>query len=169
MAEMKVTIDGPSQVFVASIIDTPGVAGAANNFLSVFNPVGSGKLFVFPQVQIQAYSVGANSTDRSLNLYRTSAASGGTTITPNAFNPVPPGPASVAQVRISNPTVTVVGDAFGGTAPAVSAGLGSAANVATSAAQGNGVICYPGSGLVFRSLDGDVDQRWNASMFWAEL
>lgn len=164
---MKMAIDGPNQVFVASIIDVPGVAGAANNFLSVFNPAGSGKVFVFPQVQIQAYATGANSTAQSMKLYRISAASGGVTITPNVFNPAA-GP-SAGETRVSNPTVTVVGDAFGGTAPAVSAGLGAAANVATSAAQGNGVVCFPGSGLVFRTDDGDVDQRWNASMFWAEL
>lgn len=176
MAEMKVVLDAPTQIFVASIIDVPGVTGGPNTFLSVFNPVGSGKVLVFIQSLVQPYSVGANSSGNSFTLHRTTAASGGTTKTPNVFNPigapispVPIGPPPAAEMRVDNPTVTTNGDPFGGTAPPVSAGLGTPTSLSVAATQGGGVVAPPGTGLAYRTADGDVDQRWNASLFWFEV
>ena len=85
----------------------------------------------------------------------------------NRFNPLHPDPA--AEVRTDNPTVTVSGLTIGGTAPAVGAGLGSNAALAVSAAPGSPLLCFPGSGICFRTADADVDLRFNLSFFWIEL
>lgn len=159
----------PTIVYVYSLTDVPGVV-AANTFVSFFNPAGSGKAFAALQVLIQPYATGATSVDASFALFRTTAASGGTLVsasTINKFDPAHPNP--VTQVRIGNPTVTTSGLVIGSTAPAVTAGFGNNAPLTVQAAQGAALIAYPGTGIAFQTSAGDVDQRWNFSLFWTEV
>jgi len=159
----------PTIVYTFSLTDVPGVV-AANTFASFFNPVGSGKVFAALQVLVQPYATGSTSVASSLALHRITAASGGTAIAAssvNRFDPVHPDP--VVQVRTDNPTVTTSGLFVGSTAPAVTAGLGNNAPLSIQSAPGVALISYPGTGIAFRTQSGDVDQRWNVSLFWTEL
>lgn len=160
----------PVVLYVHSFTDVVGVAGAPNVYLSVFNPVGSGKVMGIVNVLVQPYSVGAASVASSFNFHRISAASGGTLIAASTvirFDPLHPDPA--AEVRQDNPTVTTVGNVIGGTAPPVGTGLGTNAPLAVSAPAAVPFLCRPGQGVCFRTQDADIDTRWNVSLFWVEL
>lgn len=166
MPEQRINFDSPQQIYVATLADAPGVAGAPNTFLSVFNPLGSGRVLGFLSVLVQPYSVGANSVAESFKLFRITAATGGTLITPIRFNEV--GAPSVAETRINNPTITISGREVGSTPPAVSAGLGGVSPTTVST-PGIPFLCPPGTGLAFRTADGDTDQRWSTSIFWTDI
>ena len=154
--------------YVFAIADVPGVV-AANNYLSAFNPVGSGRIMIAVASNYASYAVGQTDVPQSMKVYRTTAASGGTLVTPQSTIPkfVTTSVDSVVQIRTGNPTVTTVGNILLGAAPVISTGAG-AANTASSVPPGASFVMQPGQGLVFRSDAGDIDQRWNIQLVWAE-
>lgn len=163
------TIQGvtPGQNFyTAAIQDVPGVV-AANNFLSVFNPIGSGKTIIFYASIVVPWASGAQTVTVSLNTFRTTAASAGTLQTADKF--LTASPASIAQVRTGNPTVTTTGVSVGAYPPAVTSSAVGAGATAISVPSGASFICVPGEGLVLATASGSVTQLWNMGFIWAEI
>lgn len=180
MVEMRVGIDGyvnavaappeGSQFYFYSLADVAGV-GAANNFLSVFNPVGSGKTLVFYGSQTAAWSTASTAVAVSMNIHRTTAASAGTLVAASAVPRFATSQADpVAQVRIGNPTVTKTGSTLLGTPPAISAaGTGSSSQGAGTPPSGASFVCAPGEGIVTSTASGSANQLWNMNFVWAEM
>lgn len=181
MVEMRVGIDGlvnavtappeGSQFYFYSLADVAGVA-AGNNFLSVFNPVGSGKVLVFYNSQTAAWSTAGTSVAVSMNIHRTTAASAGSLVAASAVPRFVTSQSDpVAQVRIGNPTVTKTGSTLFGTPPAISAaGIGSpSAGGAGPTPAGAGFVCVPGEGVVASTTSGSANQLWNLNFVWAEM
>lgn len=181
MAQQSVVVDSGTintipaaplgaKFYLHGMSDVPGVA-AANNFLSIFNPAASGKTVIFYNLILTPWATGAATVTTSLNIFRTTAASGGTLIAASAVNRfLTTDPNPVAQVRVGNPTVTAVGTTLLGLPPAVTtvgAGVGAGNSVAVP--PGAGFICLPGEGVVYTTSVGDVDQLWNINVTWAEL
>lgn len=156
--------------YTTAIQDVPGVA-AANNFLSVLNPVGSGKLITFYGVFVLPWASGAATVAVSMNLFRISAASAGTQITAANIDKFYTGsPNSVADVRISNPTLTTVGNAVGGFPPAITAAAdGVTAAPSVAGPSGASFLCAPGEGLALRTASGATTQLWNLGFIWSEV
>lgn len=155
-------------VYFHALIDTPGAVGS-NNFLSVFNPVGSGKIAIALGFIAGSYSVNTVTAPSSLTAFRTSAASGGTqqsAATINRFATAFPNP--VSEVRFGNPTTTNTN--------ATNPMIGIPPTVGTNAQQGQTVaptpgasfVFLPGEGIVFNTPTGDVDLRWDIQYIWAE-
>jgi hypothetical protein len=159
-----------AKFYLHGMADVPGVV-TANNFLSIFNPVGSGKTVIFYQLILTPWATGAATVTTSMNIFRTTAASAGTLIAASAVNRfVTTDPSPVAQVRVGNPTVTTVGTTLLGLPPAVTtAGAGVGASNSVAIPSGAGFICLPGEGVVYSTAAGDVDQLWNINVTWAEL
>lgn len=160
-------IDPTWEIYLASVSDAPGVV-AANNFLSVFNPVGSGKHIIGLGAVVSTYAVASASSANSMLAYRTTAASGGTQITAanvSRYDTTVANP--VAEVRTGNPTVTTSGGALIGFGPPIATGAGGG-GVASPAITGATFIMHPGQGLVFATAAGDVNQRWNIQFTWSE-
>lgn len=159
-----------AKFYFHSIADVPGVV-AANTFLSIFNPLGSGKTLIFYSASIIPWATAATTATVSLNIFRTSAASAGTLIAAsnvNRFTTTDANP--VAEVRVGNPTVTTVGATLLGIPPAVTnAGEGLSASASPSVPSGAGFVCLPGQGVSYSTASGDVDQLWNINVLWAEL
>jgi hypothetical protein len=159
-----------AKFYLHGMADVPGVV-AANNFLSLFNPVGSGKTTIFYQVILTPGTSGATSVTSSMNIFRTTAASAGTLIAASAVNRfLTADPNPVVQVRVGNPTVTTAGTTLLGLPPATNAvgvGGGMSANVAVPS--GAGFICQPGEGVVYTTASGNVNQLWNINVTWAEI
>jgi hypothetical protein len=157
--------------YVYSINDVPGVA-AANNFLSVFNPLTSGKTVIFYLSNTVAWAGAATTATVSMRVLRTTAASGGSLVTASAVAKfVSASPSASAEVRTGNPTATLasVNDLLG-TPPAItSAGAGVSASAVSSTPGGASFVCVPGEGIVWRTASGDVDQLWNFQVVWAEV
>lgn len=152
-----------------TIYDAPGVV-ASNNFLSVFNPVGSGKTLVFFQAEIASYTTGPTATATSLTVTRITAASGGSQIAAASIGRFVTAHSNpVAEVRVSNPTVTTTGLALTAWVPPLGTGASTGATSYSSVPPGAGFACVPGEGIVFNTAAGDVDQVWKINTTWAEV
>lgn len=152
------------------VFEAPGVV-AANNFLSVFNPSGSGKLITVLLYRVYPYANGATTATNSMAAWRVSAASGGT-LRNNAtdvakFDTAEPN--SIAEVRVNNPTVTLVGtNPVSAIPPAVTTGAGSGASAAVEPPGGATFRIRPGEGVVARTAAGNVNQIWTVTISWYE-
>lgn len=157
-----------AKTFVYSIGNITGVTGAANNFLSLFNPVGSGKTVFFGAAYISSEAVAASTNSEPMNIFRITAASAGTLQAASAIGKFQTSMADpVAEVRIGNPTVTV-GAQLSNTSPPVGNQVTVPIHIVTVPAVAPPFILAPGEGIVFRTLGGDTDQRWNLSVVWSE-
>lgn len=156
-----------SGVYLWAVHDTPATV-AAQNFLSLFNPSGSGKSLIVLGVTVTDYSVNSVTGATSMEVWRTTAASAGTQIAASNINRFATAFADPsAEVRVGNPTVTLSGlDALVGFAPSL--GSGAQSPNTASPTPGASFIIAPGQGVVFRQGAGDTDERWNVQIIWAE-
>lgn len=159
-------------VYNFTIIDVPGVV-ATNNFISVFNPVGSIRQMSLLSLSIESYATTNTGTANSMAGYRTVAASGGTLIPFGTVTKyITLEPDTVAEVRIGNPTVTLLGTGIpvAPSTPPFSGGGGGGASAAFTPASAAALAeILPGEGFVMRTLAGDPAQRWNISLTWLEF
>lgn len=155
--------------YTSQISDTLGVV-AANNFLSLFNPVASGKTITLYTVFVIPWATAAASVTVSMLLTRTSAASVGTLVSAaNIGKFTTSSPNSVAEVRTGNPTVTKVGLAIGSFPPAITAAAGGASPaISGTPPSGATFALMPGEGVVMSTASGSVGQLWNLGFVWAE-
>lgn len=158
-------IDG---VYVYSADEIVGVA-AANNYLSIFNPVGSGKLIYFGGAFISAVTAGGSNVTSPMRGFRITAASAGTLQAVSAIGKfITSNPDPIAEVRIGNPTVTLGAGLFN-SPPPLSAGSGSTPVHQVPVPPNSGpFVLAAGEGIVLRQAVGDNDLRWNLSVVWAE-
>lgn len=159
------SIDG---VYVFSADEIPGVA-AANNYLSIFNPVGSGKTVIFAGAFLSATTAGTTTTTSPMRGYRATLISGGVLQAASASAKfITANPAPLAEIRTGNPAATLDGALFN-SPPPLSATQGGTAVHAVPVPGGTGpFILAEGEGIVMRQAVGDVDIRWNLSIVWAE-
>lgn len=157
-------------LYTTLIGEAPGVV-AANNFMSIFNPAASGKIFIFYQFVCFPYAGAASTATANMNVHRVTAASGGSLRAASDINKFITSQAnSVAEVRTGNPTVTILGTVpFLAIPPAItSAGSGVSATVNIIPPSGAVFHVLPGEGVVARTTAGDVDQLWSLGFTWGE-
>lgn len=155
-------------VYFHAVVDAAGTTGS-NNFLSVFNPSGSGKIAIALGFMCSSYSLNTITTPSSLVAFRTSAHTGGTDVTAanvNRFATAFPNP--VAQVKFGNPGTTNTNgtNPMIGIPPVVGNGANNGETVAPT--PGASFVFLPGEGIVFNVPTGDTDQRWDLQYIWAE-
>lgn len=193
MAEMVVSIEGTvptipsgtqaiSGFVTASLVKDPSVIGvyvfsldevagaaAANNYLSLFNPIGSGRNVIFGGAFISCVTAGGSSITAPMRGFRATLISGGTLQLDSASAKfISSNPDPVAEIRTANPAATLDGAIFN-SPPAISATTGSTAVHAVPVPGGTGpFLLVPGEGIVLRTSTGDTDLRWNLSIVWAE-
>lgn len=169
-----VTVRSPSVtgLYVFSIADVPGVA-AANTYISLMNPIGSGKTISFGGTFVSSTTAGGTTVTSPMRGIRITAASGGTLASATDIAKfVTADPNSVAQVRSGAAvSVTPVGNTFFfNSPPAISATVGSTAVHAVVNPPGSGAfLLVPGEGVAIQTASGDTDQRWNLSIAWGEI
>lgn len=156
--------------YVYSRAQTPGVA-AANNFLALFNPLGSGRTIVVAGVFLSSVIVGdiAASAD-PMRGWLASGISGGTLEAVSTIGKVRstmPNPAG--QIFINNPSATLAASWFNsppllGTSKTASPFV----HQIPASVAGGPLTLLPGEGTVLRTESGDVEQRWNVSIAWSE-
>lgn len=171
LATYGVLAPGISGVYLFSINDVPGVV-AANNFLTLTNPVGSGKTIFMPYVAVSSYAAtGTASVNNSLIISMATGVSGGTDGSASiiSFSDSYPAPAGV--VRSGNPTATA-GSPLIGVPPAIISGSGVSvtllASLEANAAAGTKALTE-GNSFLLRTTAGDTDQRWNFTIAWLEF
>lgn len=157
------------QFYFYSLIDAVGVA-AANNFMSIFNPLGSGKVISFFSIAVDSFASGASGTAVSLKVDRITAASGGTLAPATDINKLITSEAdSIAQVRTGNPTVTKVGSSLYSWPPPLATGTGVGGTTISTPPPGQGFFILPGEGIAFSTSAGNTNQVWSIKATWAEF
>lgn len=155
-----------------TLIEDAAVVTTANNYLSLYNPVGSGKDLTISQFVCFPYATAATGPTINMDVWRATAISGGTQLAAaniNRFDTNQPNP--VAEVRTGNPAATLTG-----TVPVIaippaitSAGAGVTATISIIPPSGSLFTCHPGEGVVVRmAAGGDVDERWSLGFTWLE-
>jgi len=155
----------PSYVFSQDAIANVSTAYV---YLSLFNPVGSGKFLVVGGLFVSSTITIPSSVPDSLRGWRITAASGGTLQLDSAVAKVQSNfPDPVAEVRTGNPTVTLGAALFNSPAPIE--------NKASSVHEINlppgapPFTLVPGEGIAVRTAAGaGTGATWNISVVWAE-
>lgn len=155
--------------YVFSVGNLAGVV-AANTFLTLTNPAGSGRNIALSGVFISAMANAASATTVSMRGFRATGVSGGT-LQPSSdigkFATADPDP--FAEVRINNPAATLGAPLFNSPPPTSAAAYSSGFVHQVPIPPGLGeFILTPGEGLALRTAQGDTAQRWNISVVWAE-
>ncbi len=155
-----------------TLIHNPLGVVAANNFLSIFNPVGSGKTIVVAQFICYPYATAAASPTDNMQVWRITTASVGTVLAAaniNKFDTAQPN--SIADVRTGNPTTTLLGTvpvlAIPPAVTAAASGVSATSNIVPPT--GALFTCHPGEGVVARTPAGSVGQTWSLGFSWLEM
>lgn len=161
-----------SPSYLYSLIDAPGVV-AANNFISIFNPSNSGVIHFPLEVGFTCYSIAQVQVGASMAIYRTTAASGGTLVSASDVNKFQTTLGNAqAEVRIGNPTVTLLNSTPLAFKAPVVAGTGGGnsgtVTVVTPVPGPLAIALLPGEGLVFRTTSGTTAEFWCLGYSWAE-
>lgn len=145
---------------------------AAKNFLTLFNPVASGKIMAMGGIFV-SYMALNPSPAYPLRGYRISAAPTGGTLHAESeicrFDTQRFAPVMV--IRSDNPTIGTLGAAFFNAAPGITNGLAQSSDIQDidTPAGFNPFLLYPGEGVVIRQDVGAVGHLWNLSAVWREL
>ncbi len=156
--------------YLFSVENLVGVA-APNVYLSIYNPLGSGRNYATSGSFVSCAAGGAAGSTRSMRVYRiTGAPTGGSVQAASTVCKLNSLYRDTnADIRIGGPTVTL-GPAFSNTPPPVTSGAGGGQYV-------HGIeippgsppfVLAPGEGVAFHNVLGDVDQVWNITIAWAE-
>jgi hypothetical protein len=160
-------IDG---TYVMSIANVAGTA-AAQTFITLFNPVGSGKTVIVGGMFISTVAAAGTSATAPTRIHRISAAPTGgvVAVAANIFKFSTANPDAVSEIRTGNPTVVLQAPASN-TPPPVTTGAGGGQFVhEVDPPTGTTVLLAPGEGVAVHNSAGDTAQRWNISLAWAEI
>lgn len=160
-------IDG---VYIHSIANVPGTV-AAQTFITLFNPVGSGKTMIVGGMFISTVAAAGTAATQPTRIHRISAAPTGGSVVAVAdiFKFDTASPNALGEVRVGNPTVTLQA-AASNTPPPVTTGAGGGQFVhEVDPPTGTTVLIRPGEGVAVHNTAGDTAQRWNISLAWAEV
>lgn len=157
-------------VYGVTAVNVPGVV-AANTYLTVFNPVGSGVVITPIRAEVQCLTIAAALDPSYMQASLITSSTGGTLVAATDVNkfdevhyPDPEG-----EVRIGNPTVTIRHPyALATWPPVVSTGEGNT-GAAVMALTGAGQFFYEGEGFAYHADGGDVDQSWSFHFVWGEI
>lgn len=157
--------------YIASITDAPGVV-AANNFMTLVNPVASGKTIVILGTFVSTYvASGASTTRNSLQGQAATAVSGGSLLAVSAIGKfVSTMSNAVAEVRTGNPAATAGANLFNSPPPIGVTASQFVHSVGGGASTASGPLTLlAGEGLVIRTAAGNTSQTWNISVVWGEI
>lgn len=157
----------PVITYVYSLPVSPG-ALTAKNHISLFNPVGSGKVLVLGEFLLAWTLTNPSTAILPMRGFRTTAASGGTLV-PSAdvckFNNTHPDPVGV--IRIDDPACTL-GAAIFNSPPGLVNRSSETHHVEIPHLVGGRFIVKPGEGVVLRQGASVTELFWNLSVVWTE-
>lgn len=168
MANQIVSLEAPRPqgIYLHSIAEVQGTV-EPQTFMTVFNPVGSGRNLALATVAISYSNTNPATEPAPMRGWRISAASGGTLIAAAdiaKFNTLASN--SVAQVRVGNPTATLVQPVFNSPAPIDNR----SSNVhSVDIPAGATFLIRPGEGLAIHKEAGITSAFWNVTTVWAEF
>lgn len=156
--------------YLFSVENLVGVAGA-NTYLTVYNPVGSGRNLATSAAYVSCVAGGATGATRAMRVYRIGAQPTGGTLAAASDvcklltdyrDPIP-------EIRFGTVTATLQ-QAFINTPPPVTSGAGGGqfVHIIELPPGSPPFVAKPGQGVAFNTAAGDTDQVWNITIAWGE-
>lgn len=161
---------GIKGAYIHSIANVPGTV-AAQTFVTLFNPVGSGKLTIAAAVFISSAAVAGTTISTPVRVHRVSTAPTGGVTAANAdffkLDTTDPNPSCV--VKTGNPLAVLEAPASN-TPPPMTTGVAGGQFVHEIDLPSTlPVFLREGEGIAIHAASGDASQRWNISITWAEI
>jgi hypothetical protein len=149
-------------------MDAVANVALANNYVSLFNPVGSGRILSVPAIFISSTLFTSSSISASLRGYRITTATGGTLQADSAIAKLQNTYADpVAEVRTLNPSCTLGPALFNSPSPIQD--KAAPVHDVDLPPQAPPLTLVPGEGAVIRSSAGiGASAFWNITMAWTE-
>lgn len=155
-------------IYSYCLVDALGVA-ATTNHMSIGNPVGNTKIVSVVAVFISSYSVGGISGGSSIEMKRSTVATGGTLKTAADISKLSTGyPDPSAVIRTGNVS-TVLGATHLAASPPPANHTANAAQIFLAQNPSQASHLLPGDAFTFYTASGDTNQRWNLVVAWAEV
>lgn len=155
-------------VYLHSLAAVPGTV-ASNTFITLFNPVGSGRTLSFGTVAISSTNTSPSTEVTPLRGHRISTApTGGTLIAASAlarFDTTQVNP--TGALRVDNPTVALGAGLFN-VPPLLDNRSSDVHNVDIPPGAGP-FLFRPGEGIAINKAVGVTSTTWNITLVWAEL
>lgn len=144
---------------------------AANNFLALTNPTGSGRTILIAGTFISSVTTGAVAITAPLRGYLATGVSGGTLQASSTIGKVRSTmPTPVGQIRIGNPAATLGAAWFNSpTLQATGSSTSSFIHQVPATIPAGSITLLPGESTVLRTEVGSVNTLWNMSIAWSEL
>lgn len=155
--------------YVFSENSVAGVA-LANNFVSLANPVGSGRVILLAGVFISQLTTGPVSATDPMRGYLATNVAGGTLQPASDIGKVRSTmPNAVGEVRLG-PTATLGAAWFNSpTLQATGASTSSFIHQIPASTAAGSITLLPGEGTVLRTESGSTATLWNLSIAWSEI
>lgn len=172
MPEQIVKLDAPAfaggYVFSEDVV--PGVV-AANNFLALNNPSGSGKTIVIAGVFISQVTIGAVSATDPMRGFLATGISGGSLQAASTIGKMRSNmPNPTAEIRVGNPAATLGAAWFNSpTLQATGASTSNFIHQIPATIPAGSLTLLPGEGTVLRTASGSTNTLWNLSIAWSEI
>lgn len=143
---------------------------AANNFISLANPVGSGKTILIAGVFISQVTIGAVSATAPMRGFLATDIAGGTLEPSSAIGKIRSTmPTPVGEIRVG-PTATLGAAWFNSpTLQATGASTSGFIHQVPATIPAGSLTLLPGEGTVLRTGAGSVNTLWNLSIAWSEI
>lgn len=155
-------------VYLHSIANVSGTV-ASQNFITLFNPVGSGKSLSLGTVAISSTNTTPSTETSPLRGWRTSSApTGGTLIAASSmarFNTLQADPVGV--IRVDNPAATLDAALF--SSPPLVDHRSSIVHTVDIPPGAGPFLFRPGEGLVINKPVDVISTSWNITVVWAEI
>lgn len=144
---------------------------AANNFVALNNPTGSGKIILIAGVFISQVTTGTVASTEALRGFLATGISGGTLQPSSAIGKIRSTmPNSAGEIRTGNPSATLGAAWFNSpTLQATGASTGSFIHQVPATIPAGSLTLLPGEGTVLRTASGNVNTSWNISIAWSEI
>lgn len=177
---MATSVNGLSGTFPAVnpafkggyVFSENSVAGvvAANNFVSLANPVGSGRVILLAGVFISQLTTGPVSATDPMRGYLATNVAGGTLQPASDIGKVRSTmPNAVGEIRLG-PTATLGAAWFNSpTLQATGASTSSFIHQVPATIPAGSITLLPGEGTVLRTESGSTATLWNLSIAWSEI
>lgn len=155
--------------YVFSENSVAGVA-LANNFISLANPVGSGRVILLAGVFLSQLTTGAVSAVDPMRGYLATNVAGGTLQPASDIGKVRSTmPNAVGEIRLG-PTATLGAAWFNSpTLQATGASTSSFIHQVPATIPAGSITLLPGEGTVLRTETGSTNTLWNISIAWSEI
>lgn len=161
-------VDHRTGLYIFSL-ERQASAALGKNFISMYNPTGSGKSLSLGGIFASYYAIAAGPAYPLRGYRATTTPTGGTLAGPTEICQFDSAhPPSVAEIRYNDPAATLDGAFFNSPSGIVANTVGGVHEIDAPAGF-NPFLVRPGESIILRQNAGTANFFWNLSILWREV